>query len=156
MKIETMLFKWTIRGLIRSFLPKSKRKGVRDMKFFIELRNGLIASLLIWGLMGYCFAEEYIISEDISEAVVKRVLDFDNMVILPTTKTVIIRTISKDLDAEGNTVRQGAGPNFIYRDVEDNPETEQDETDNSFTTFMQKLGISKATVKQAIREMENN
>jgi len=125
------------------------------MRFFYGLHTVLVIYLfvLVIVLGGICFANDYILSEDISEAVTQRVLDFDNLVILPTTKTVVIRTISKDLDSEGVVVRQSAGPTIIYKDVEDNLETPENEAITDFTDFMQLLDLNKTKVKQAIRTM---
>ena len=59
MKVVFMILRWGFKGLGKSFLPKSKRKGV-SMKFFIGLRNGLIVFVLIWGLSfsGYLYADK--------------------------------------------------------------------------------------------------
>ncbi len=103
------------------------------------------------------FAQDYFEEEDLLQVAVRKVLDFDNMVILPTTKTVRIRTIEKSLDVDGNVVSQKAGRKFIYMDVGDNEETlDIDETRTDFTDFMQLLNISKAKVKNAIRTMEQD
>jgi len=115
----------------------------------------MVVVIFVLSFGGYCFAQDYIESEDLSQVAVSKALDFDNMVILPTTETCVIRTIVKELDAGGNVVSQRAGRQFIYMNIIDNPETlEIDETCNDFNVFMQKLGLSKAKVKQAIREME--
>ncbi len=99
--------------------------------------------------------EDYIETNDLTQVATRKVLELDNIVILPTTKTVEIRTIEKSLDADGNIVSQKAGKNFIYMDKEDNPDTPEDESSNDFTLFISKLGLTQALVKQAIREMES-
>ncbi len=98
--------------------------------------------------------EDYIETNNLTQIATRKVLDLDNIVILPTTKTVEIRTIEKELDVDGNIVSQKAGKNFIYMDREDNPDTEEDESCDDFTVFMGKLGLTRASVKQAVREME--
>ena len=122
------------------------------MNFF----RGLFIALILWvGIAGIASADDYIETGDLSQVAVSKVLDFDNMTILVQTNTVEIRTIEKQLDADGVVVSQKAGRNFIYVNIADNPETEDiDETNLAYNIFMQKLGLTKAKVKQAIREME--
>jgi len=84
--------------------------------------------------------------------IVDSVLDFDNMEIHLVHSEV--RSYRVFRDADGNEVRRIHGPNFIYiNEPEDNPDTPYDDT-IMHNIFMQKLGINKAKIKQAVKEME--
>ena len=84
--------------------------------------------------------------------IVDTILDFDNMEI--HLKHSEVRSYKVHRDANGDEISREAGPNFIYRNEnEDNPDTPYDET-QMHTIFMQKLGLNKAIIKQAVKEME--
>ena len=127
-------------------------KSLDDKEYF--MKKFLVVLFVCLFMVTQISFADYIEETELSQIAVKTVLEFDNMVILPTTKTVVIRTIEKSLDAEDEVVSSKAGRKFIYMDREDNLETPNDETCTDFTDFMVKLGLNKAVVKQAIREME--
>ncbi|KKN70068.1 hypothetical protein LCGC14_0435150 [marine sediment metagenome] len=101
-----------------------------------------------------CFAQDTFdeVTENPKNPIVDTILDFDNMEI--HLKHSEVRTYKVHRDANGDEVRREAGPNFIYRNEEENnPDTSYDDT-QMHTIFMQKLGLNKAVIKQAVKEME--
>lgn len=110
--------------------------------------------LIISGFfLGLAFADEFS-TDNISTVETQVENDLDKFEIFAQTETVKIQVIKKFLDAEDNVLRTENGRNFIYRNVDDNPATDEDETDTSFTTFLQQLGITKADIKSAVNYME--
>ena len=76
--------------------------------FVKRFKISLILWLFILGV-AYVSADDYIETDNLSQVAVKTVLGIDNLIILPTTSTCVIRTIKYSLDVEGNIVTQKAG-----------------------------------------------
>lgn len=107
---------------------------------------------------------DYIIEEDLAQVPIKTQLRIDNVYITPTTKTFQLRTNKVSLDEDSNVLKSEAGPNFIYMNRDDNPETPEDESSTAFTDVMKKIAevikdtdapaLNKAVLVQVIKEME--
>ncbi len=90
--------------------------------------------------------------KDLPQVAVKSKLELDVIRILAGNTTCEITTNKIEVDANGDTVSSKTGPNFIYRDY---PARNGEPESTSYTDFMTKLGLTKAKVRTAVKEMES-
>ena len=117
----------------------------------------VIIGLLIGLLMsGGCYAD-YIAESDISPVETKEKIDLDNIMFLPITETVILRTMILYLDEENNVIRSSGGRKYVFanRDEElaDDGETVLIPESTEFTQFCQSVGITKAKIITAAKTL---
>ncbi len=114
---------------------------------------GILIALCGISLFNIAIVNAEVIEEKaVTNNIVKVVRDIDNIIINPNTKTIIIRTVKKYLDADGNVVKQERGKTIRFIDKKDNPETPNiNEAKTDYTSFIQELGLNKIKIIKAIK-----
>lgn len=133
---------------------KKEEKMVKKADEVLKDLCFMVVVILAMTFAGYCFAQDFLSQNTLTDVEVTVERDIDNIVILPATKTIVIRIIERYLDAEGEVVRTKAGNVINFIDREDDENTlEIDESCTDYTDFLINLGITKAKLRQAIKEV---
>ncbi len=86
----------------------------------------------------------FISKESINEQETQIAVDLDNITILPTTETVVVRVIEKYLDSADKVLRTKSAGQIIFRNI---PET----SSTAYTTFLVRAGIDIQKIKDALK-----
>ncbi len=84
----------------------------------------------------------FISKEAINEQETQIAVDLDNIIILPTTETVVVRVIEKYLDSEDKVLRTKSAGQIIFRNIE---------SSTAYTTFLVRAGIDVQKIKDALK-----
>jgi len=120
------------------------------MKLFRGLFWGLVFSTVLW-IPIIILAQEFISENTAAKVPAKVVREIDNITINPNSKVITVRTLKRELDAEGNTIRTEPAPSITIRNEADNPDTPEDESTTDFNDFIKELGLSKSKLIKAIK-----
>ncbi len=84
----------------------------------------------------------FISKEAINEQETQIAVDLDNITILPTTETIVVRVTEKYLDSEDKVLRTKSAGQIIFRNIE---------SSTAYTTFLVKAGIDIQKIKDALK-----
>lgn len=97
---------------------------------------------------------DYISEADLSDVATKKKVDLDNITFLPSTKTAIIRTVTKYYTTDDGLVRSKASKTYNFQDRDE----ELDEQgrvivpeSTEFTDFCTALGLTKQKIITAAK-----
>ena len=97
-------------------------------------------------LLNNAVAQEWDIPEEVQPSQTKARIKFVR--IMPNAKTVSIVIEKGYVDGKFINIKERS---FIFRDIEDNLETPEDETDTSYTDFMTAIEINKVALRDFIK-----
>ncbi len=106
----------------------------------------LIVSIII-GFSITAFAQTIVIPDDAT--VTDDEAKVDTVLILMNTKTAKI-TMKHGYNPGGGFVASGKTRAFVFRDIVDDPETVEDETDTSFTDLLATMTIDRTALRALI------
>ena len=84
----------------------------------------------------------FISKEPINEQETQIAVDLDNLTILPTTETVVVRVTEKYLDSNDKVLRTKSAGQIIFRNIE---------SSTAYTTFLVRAGIDVQKIKDALK-----
>ena len=94
-------------------------------------------------------ADKILTKTDLSNVETQVEVVLDNIYILPTTKTITIRTIKQYLDADNNVLRKEAGETINYLDRDADPQSGEGAR-TEYTDFLSAAGIDIDKIKAAL------
>ena len=112
----------------------------------------MLAFIMVLVVSSFAVAQDNYISKiAISEKETQIATVLDNIYILPTTKTIVIRVMRVYLDNADKVLRSESAGQIIYKDEVDNPETEQNEEITAYTDFLASAGIDIDAIRDALK-----
>ena len=104
-------------------------------------------------LAGVIFAQGVILKEENVGTSLKKVICIDNITINPNTRVVTIRTFVSFQDENGKEIKRDRGETIVLRDVEDDPNTEVDETKTEYSDFIKATRLNFDVVVKVVKEI---
>lgn len=123
------------------------------MRFFIGLRNGLIISLFLWGMIFaiIAIASDIEVNEPQPE-ITKWKLDTIRILVFTKTAEIWYR---KGYMQNEEFIGTNRGHQILFMDRIDNPETPEDESSTEFTDLIQAINAGnnvKQTITNAVKQ----
>ena len=117
------------------------------------MRKLMILLVGVLFLASVVFAQGVILKEENVGTSLKKVICIDNITINPNTKVVTIRTFVSFQDEKGNELKRDRGETIVLRDVEDDPDTDIDETKTEYSDFMKATRLNFDAVVKVVKEI---
>lgn len=111
------------------------------------MKKAILILICILGFGGISFAQTIVIPDDVT--VTDDKAKVDTVLILMNTKTAKI-TMQHGHNPGGGFVASGKSRTFVFRDIADDLETVEDETDTSFTNLLATMTIDRAALRTLI------
>ena len=112
-----------------------------------------LIGLLIIFFMVSAFAQSIVLKEEEVGTALKKVICIDNITINPNTKVITIRTYVSWQTSDGKEIKRDRGETIVLRDVEDDPNTEVDETKTEYSDFIKATRLNFDVVVKAVKEI---
>ena len=112
-----------------------------------------LIGLLIIFFMVSAFAQSIVLKEEEVGTALKKVICIDNITINPNTKVITIRTYVSWQTSDGKEIKRDRGETIVLRDVEDDPNTEVDETKTEYSDFIKATRLNFDVVVKVVKEI---
>ena len=109
--------------------------------------------LVVFFLTDVVFAQGIVLKEESVGTALKKVTYIDNITINPNTKVITVRTYVSWQTSDGEEVKRDRGKTTVLRDVEDNPDTEVNETKTEYSDFIKATKLNFDVVVRVIKEI---
>jgi len=113
----------------------------------------LIGLSIAFFLISSIFAQSIILKEENVGTALKKITCIDNITINPNTKVITIRTYVSWQTSDGKEVKRDRGETIVLRDVEDDPDTDIDETKTEYSDFMKATRLNFDAVVKVVKEI---